>query len=146
MNRLAKAAALAGLTAFNTNSATAQFFIPAEEPKSVLQNVADGAALAIYRHDTTQGFCDDMEVNVLPVLNSVDLTSEFKATFEKARGTLPAICTIEFDGNPVFHAFANSLKMGEKFDTRVVATDILQILGRDDLVKINAVLPTLIAE
>lgn len=120
------------LIAITALSVIPAFSVSAQD-KGVLDYVREEANLFSYQLQVTDTFCADMSENVLPVLNALDLSREFTATFDRNN----VQCDIRYGEELVHQLSGQSLySVNRGFDHERIADNIMDVLNTDERLRV----------
>jgi hypothetical protein len=111
------------------------------EEKSVLEHLREEGELYAYQVQTIGNFCAEMNNEVIPVLNELDLRQSFSADFHESE----VECEIRYGDDLVQTISGHQVySLNRGADTARVADAIMQSLDHDDRMKVAEGLPHLI--
>jgi len=108
-------------------------FSVSAQDKGVLDYVRDEANLFSYQLEATQSYCEDLQDNVFPALNALDLTEEFSALFDRDL----VRCDIRYGQDGIRELSGEYLfSVGRGFDNEGLAKSIMQVLNTDERLRV----------
>lgn len=118
--------AVAVLSVFPAFSVSAQ-------NNSVLDFVREEANLFSYQLEATRSYCEDLQDNVFPALNALDLTEEFSALFDRDL----VRCDIRYGQDGIRELRGEYLfSVGRGFDNEGLAKSIMRVLSTDERLRV----------
>lgn len=121
---LAPAALLTALLPFNASANGGNDILSAIKAEVDLRN---------YQYEATQEICDELTGDVFPVLNALDLSGAFSATYNADRNE----CRIDYDGRYIHGVQGESLfSLNREFDHERLADSLVRPLSAEDRYKV----------